>query len=113
MSATNKTTDKEKSKKADWKRMFYYNWIVRNVPYFLFVAVITTVYIANGHFANKTMRKISATEKKIKEMDYEFKTVKRQVIFMSKESELAKAVEPIGLKELTTPVIKINIAEQK
>ena len=113
MSETNKTTEKEKSKKIEWNKKFYYNWIVRNVPYFLFVAVITTVYIANGHYANKTMRKISATEKRIKEMDYEFKTVKRQVIFMSKESELAKAVEPIGLKELTTPVIKINADNQK
>jgi len=113
MSAKVKNTESEKSKKIDWKRMFYYNWIVRNVPYFLFIAVITTIYIANGHYANKTIRKISATEKKLKEMDYEFKTAKRQVIFMSKESELAKAVEPIGLKELTTPVIKIDIDKQK
>lgn len=113
MSEANKNTDNEKSKKIDWKRKFYYNWIVRNVPFFLFVAVITTVYIANGHYANKTIRKIGATEKKLKEMDYEFKTVKRQVIFMSKGSELAKAVEPLGLKELTTPVIKIDIDNKK
>ena len=31
-------------------------------------------------------------------MEYEFKTVKQDVIFRSKESELAKAVEPLGLK---------------
>jgi hypothetical protein len=41
-------------------------------------------------------------------MEYEFKTVKRDVIFRSKESELAKAVEPLGLKELTIPPMIIK-----
>ena len=36
-------------------------------------------------------------------MEYEFKTIKRDVIFRSKESELVKAVEPLGLKELIAP----------
>lgn len=41
-------------------------------------------------------------------MEYEFKTVKQDVIFRSKESELVKAVEPLGLRELTVPPIKIG-----
>ena len=40
-------------------------------------------------------------------MEYEFKTVKQEVIFRSKESELAKAVEPLGLKPLTVPPLRI------
>ncbi len=40
-------------------------------------------------------------------MEYEFKTVKRDVIFRSKESELAKAVEPLGLKELLIPPVRL------
>ena len=40
-------------------------------------------------------------------MEYEFKTVKRDVIFRSKGSEMAKAVEPLGLKELTAPPMKL------
>jgi len=43
----------------------------------------------------------------LKEMEYEFKTVKRDVIFRSKESELAKAVELLGLKELLVPPVRI------
>ncbi len=38
-------------------------------------------------------------------MGYEFKSIKKEVIFRSKESELVKAVEPLGLKELTAPAI--------
>jgi hypothetical protein len=33
--------------------------------------------------------------------------VKQDVIFRSKESELARAVEPLGLKELLVPPLRI------
>ena len=66
------------------------------------------IYIANGHYADKTIRKINATSQHLKEMEYEFKTLKRDVIFRSKESELLKAVEPLGLKELVSPPIRLE-----
>ena len=96
------------SPKKDWRKLLYQRWIVKNIPFFLFAAVLTVLYIANGHYADKTIRKINALEKHLKEMEYEFKTVKRDVIFRSKESELAKAVEPLGLKELTIPPMIIK-----
>lgn len=94
--------------KKDWKKWLYYRWIVKNIPFFLFTALLTVLYIANGHYADKNIRKINATAKQLKEMEYEFKTVKRDVIFRSKESELVKAVEPLGLKELIAPPMKIG-----
>ena len=78
----------------------YNKWIVKNIPFYFFASALAIIYIANGHYADKTLRKISTTEKNLKEMEYEFKTVKRDVIFRSKESELAKAVDPLGLKPL-------------
>ncbi len=53
------------------------------------------------------MRKINETQKNLKEMEYEFKTIKQEVIFRSKESELAKAVAPLGLKPLMAPPFRI------
>ena len=100
--------DKFFNPKKDWRRWLYYRWIVKNIPFFLFTALLTVLYIANGHYADKTIRKINATAKHVKEMEYEFKTVKRDVIFRSKESELVKAVEPLGLKELTAPPMMIG-----
>ncbi len=94
--------------KKDWKRWLYYRWIVKNIPFFLFTALLTVLYIANGHYADKNIRKINSATRHLKEMEYEFKTVKRDVIFRSKESELVKAVEPLGLKELTAPPMKIG-----
>ena len=41
--------------------------------------------------------------KEVKELQYEYKTLKSEVMFRSKQSELANAVAPLGLKELVTP----------
>jgi cell division protein FtsL len=91
-----------------WKRMFSYRWIVKNIPYFLFLAVLAVIYIYNGHYADKTIRQVTRVNKELKELQYEYKTIKSEVMFRSKQSELAKAVEPFGLKELLQPPIVIG-----
>ena len=87
----------------DWKKKLNYKFIVENVPFFLFLSLLAVIYIYNGHYADKLARKISTSEKNIKELEYEYKTLKSEVMFRSKQSELSKAVEAYGLKELTAP----------
>lgn len=90
------------------RRLWMYNrFIVKNIPFYFFISAIAIIYIANGHYADKTMRKINNTEKNLKEIEYELKTAKQEVIFRSKESELAKAVAPLGLKPLMAPPLRI------
>ena len=93
--------NKERDLKLDWKRWLNYQSLVRQVPFFLFLAVLAVLYIYNGHYADKTIGNINKTAKEVKELQYEYKTVKSEVMFRSKQSELVKAVEPLGLKELT------------
>lgn len=99
--------------KIKLKRLLRYQWIVRNISYFLFLAVLAVIYIYNGHYADKTARNINKVNKELKELQYEYKTLKSEVMFRSKQSELAKSVEPFGLKELTIPpvVLKDSLSE--
>lgn len=99
------TTQPKVATKMDWKKLLSHKWVVKNIPFFLFLALLAVLYIYNGHYADKQVRKIGATEKHIKELEYEFKTIKSEVIFRSKASELVKAVAPLGLKELIQPPI--------
>ena len=94
--------------KIEWKRLLSYQWIVRNVSFFLFLAVLAVIYIYNGHYADKTARNINRVSKELKELQYEYKTLKSEVMFRSKQSELAKAVEPFGLKELVFPPMQLK-----
>lgn len=94
--------------RQEWKKLFNYSVIVSNIPFILFLASLAVLYIYNGHYADKLIRKISKTEKNIKELQYEYKSLKSEVIFRSKASELAKAVEPMGLKELRVAPLVIT-----
>lgn len=101
-------TNQPPNNKGDWKRFFHYRFIVKNIPFFLFLAALAVLYIYNGHYADKLIRKIATSEKNIKELEYEYKSVKSEVIFRSKASELVKAVEPLGLRELSKPPIELT-----
>jgi cell division protein FtsL len=90
---------------AGLRALLSYRWIMKNVSFFLFLAALAVVYIYNGHYADKIVRDINKTNKEVKELQYEYKTLKSEVMFRSKQSELAKAVEPFGLKELTQPPV--------
>lgn len=94
--------------KTDWKRSFNQKWIVNNIPFFLFLTALAVLYIYNGHLADKMMKKITVSEKNIKELEYEYKTIKSEVIYRSKASELVKAVEPLGLKESKLPPVVLT-----
>jgi hypothetical protein len=71
------------------------------------------IYIYNGHYADKLIRNINSTEKDVKELQYEYKTVKSEVMFRSQQSELVKTVEPLGLKELISAPIILADSKKK
>jgi hypothetical protein len=105
---------KEKEQRFHWKRLLNYQSIVRQIPFFLFLAALAVIYIYNGHHADKTIRAISRTERDLKELQYEYKTVKGDVLFRSKQSELIQVVEPLGLKELTAaPVVLVDSSNKE
>jgi hypothetical protein len=44
------------------------------------------------------VRKINATNNELKELQFEYKTLKSEVMFKSEEVEVLKAASPLGLK---------------
>jgi len=105
----------QKEAKRNWKQLFNYQWIVKNIPYFLFLSLLAVLYIYNGHYSDNTIKDINKTSKELKELQYEYKSLKSEVMFRSKQSELAKAVEPLGLKELVQPpmILKDSVSGEK
>jgi hypothetical protein len=104
-----KSNNKREGLRIYWKRLLNYKAIVRQIPFFLFLAMLAVIYIYNGHVADKTIREINRNGNELKELQYEYKSVKGDVLGRSKQSELIEAVQPLGLKELTTsPVVLID-----
>ncbi len=102
-----------KEPKIDIKKWFNHQWIVKNVPYFLFLSVLAICYIANGHYADNTIRNINKTTRLLKEQEYEFKTLNGKLMFQNRLSEVAKSVGPIGLKENIQQPVKITDSTQQ
>jgi hypothetical protein len=94
--------------KKEKKFRINYQLIVKNLPFFLFLSALAVIYIYNGHYSDKLIKSISKTNKELRELQFEYKTMKSEVMFRSKQTELAKAVEPLGLKELVIPPVVIK-----
>jgi hypothetical protein len=93
--------------------IFNYSWILKNISFFLFMAALAVVYIANGHMADNRIRKINDTARKLKDLQYEYKTLKSEIMFKSRESEMVKAAEPLGLTMDTVAPFKIDMINRK
>lgn len=103
-----------KEQKLDLKKWFNYQWIVRNVPFFLFLSLLAVFYIANGHYADNTVRDINATSKILKEQEYEFKMLNGKLMFQNRQTEISRNVEAIGLAEtVEQPVFIKDSTEEK
>jgi Bacteriodetes cell division protein (FtsL-like) len=96
------------NKKSKAKNLNRYQWMIHNLPFFLFLSFLAVIYIYNGHYADRVVRDIGKTSKELQELQYEFKNLKSEVMFRSKQSELAKAVEPFGLKPLSSPPLVLS-----
>ncbi|HEU0227606.1 MAG TPA: FtsL-like putative cell division protein [Arachidicoccus soli] len=105
--------NEKKKLKTSFKKMVNYDWIVKNIGFFLFLASLTILYIANGHWADKAIRDISKTNSQIKDLQFEYKTLKSELMFQTRESELVKAVEAKGLKIGETPPIHIHLEKER
>lgn len=79
------------------------------LPFLLFLSVLCMLYIANSHMAVKNIRSIDKLSKEVKELSWEYKSLKADLMFKSKLTEVAKKVDTLGIKELTEPPRKIII----
>ncbi|MFT4969049.1 MAG: hypothetical protein ACI9O4_000794 [Chitinophagales bacterium] len=84
------------------------NWF-NNMPLVLFVAALGVLHVANNHTAENKIRRINSIEKDIRELRWTYMTSKSELMYKSKQSEVAKMVEAMDLKELTKPPYKIVV----
>jgi hypothetical protein len=81
------------------------------LPFILFIAFLAMIYIANRHFAEKNIRDIDKLSKEVKELSWDFKTLKADLMLKSTQTEVAKEVDTLGLIEANEPPNKIIITQ--
>ncbi len=94
---------------SDWVS---YSSVVKNGLFILFLVGLGLLYVANTHIAERTVRKINNKEKELKELRWEYMTLKSNLMYERKQSELAEKLESEGLKELKEPPHKIVVKKR-
>lgn len=91
------------------------NFMVKQLPYILFLTLIAVIYIANRYHAEKVYRKHLLLQNEIKEMRAEAITTASDLMYISKQSQVIKMVEERGLEieESKAPPKKIVVKKKK
>jgi hypothetical protein len=79
------------------------------LPFLLFLSFLGMLYIGNSHIAMQNIRNIDKLQKEVKELSWEYKSLKADLMFKSKLTEVAKKVDTLGVKTLTEPPKKIIV----
>ena len=91
--------------------IFDRNQVVHLMPFILFVSLLIVGYIANSYYAERMVREIDRTKNELKEKRAEYISTMSRLMYQSNQSEVAKVLEPYGIKESTEPPSKIFITE--
>ena len=83
--------------------------VINNIPYLLFLFGIGIFYIGNSHYAEGGIIGMEKLNNELKELRSEFISTRSELMIVSKQSEVAKAVAPMGIYESVVPPKKILV----
>jgi hypothetical protein len=86
---------------------------VKYMPKILFVVGMLIFYIGNSHYADSTIRKIDKLKVEVEDLRADYTTLKSDYMFASKQSEIARSVARLNIKETLEPPKKIVIQESE
>lgn len=96
----------EKKKRENWTN-FDFNFdnglALKLLPYIVYVLFFGIIYIANRHYTEKNVRKISKTRRQVEDLRIDYTTLKSEYMNATKHSEVLKKVKPLGLNESKDP----------
>lgn len=98
-------------RKLKLDRYFEEGFPVHYVPKIVFVMALGLIYIGNTHYAERAVRKINHIQVEVEDLRADYTTLKADLMFSSKQSEVARKVKALGLKESLNPPYKVVVKE--
>ncbi len=83
--------------------------VIQFLPFILFLTFLAIIYIGNNYYSEKIIIEEGKIKSELKELRYEHISKKFQLMDKSKQSEVAKKLEPKQIKESLVPPRKIII----
>lgn len=86
-----------------------YAQVMHNFLFVVAIVFIGLVEIFNTHLAVRLNRNIGKKEETIRELRWEYMSVKTQMNQKSRQSQLQQVLEPYGIKPLKSAPVKIEV----
>ncbi len=91
----------------------FFNSIARNIQFILFCFILCMIYIWNNHMAQLLVTDINKKAKNLKELRWDYLTIKADLMYRSKLTEILPRAQGLGLEEIATPPYKLPIKEKE
>jgi len=85
-----------------------WDMLLNNVPFILYLAVLSVFYITNNSLAADLVRETEAANKELKELKWQYLDVQSRLIKATSEEELLKISSQYGLKPMEKPAFEIK-----
>lgn len=86
---------------------------IKNLPFIMFLSFLGVLYIGNGYRAIATIRELAKTNTELKELRSEYITLKSELNFKSKQSQVEERAEHYGIKQSKVPPLKIELTAEE
>lgn len=96
-------------KKLKLESYFESGFPVKYLPKILFAVLLSMLYISNTHYTEKATRRIDKMQTEVEDLRADYTTLKADIMYASKQSEVARRVKEIGLKESLNPPFKVVV----
>jgi hypothetical protein len=83
--------------------------ILQRWPYVIFLVCLSILLIANNYVSEKIIRETNIISRELKELQTEHLETLSEFLRKSQQSEIAKKLEPIGVKESVVPPKRIVV----
>lgn len=98
-------------KKMKLESYFETGFPTQYLPKILYVMFLGLIYIGNTHYAEKAVRRINTIQAEVEDLRADYITMKSDLMFASKQSEVARKIKEYGIKESLTPPFKVVVQE--
>ncbi|MDQ3141333.1 MAG: FtsL-like putative cell division protein [Bacteroidota bacterium] len=87
--------------------------LYKNLPFLFALCILGLIYIANVHYAEKNIRQSQKLSEEIKELKWDYWTLKSGIMFQSTEGQVSKKVSDKEIYVRKTPPVRLVKAENK
>lgn len=91
----------------------FHSQLPQYLSFVLFLLFWGLIYIGNRHSTERRVKQNYHLSEEVKELRAEYLSIKADLMFLSKQSEIAKLVKNQGLQEITQPPFKVIVPKKE